>query len=104
MYFALEREASATLLRLTSPECEDGTNRPTRARVLALTSAIAELGAEQEVKPLIITGNHRFFSTGADLDEITSLTGPAAYEFAAMGQRLMNAVTGFPATTFAAVE
>src|SRR3954469_9353098 len=104
MYFALEREVSATLLRLTSPECEDGTNRLTRARVLALTSAIAELGAEQAIKPLIITGNHRFFSAGADLDEITALTGPAAYEFAAMGQRLMNTVAKFPMATFAAVE
>jgi enoyl-CoA hydratase/carnithine racemase len=104
MYFTLEHPESATVLRLTSPECDDGTNRLTRARVLALTSAIAELSAEEEVKPLIITGNHRFFSAGADLDEITTLTGPAAYEFAAMGQRLMNTVAGFPAATFAAVE
>jgi enoyl-CoA hydratase/carnithine racemase len=104
MYFALERHASATVLRLTSPECDDGTNRLTRARVLALTEAVAQLGAESGPRPLIITGNHRFFSAGADLDEITALTGPAAYQFAAMGQRLMNAVASFPAATFAAVE
>src|SRR4051812_32143207 len=104
MYIALERHASATVLRLTSPECEDGTNRLTRARVLALSAAIAELGAEHETKPLIITGNYRFFSAGADLDEITALTGPAAYEFAAMGQRLMNTVSTFPKTTYAAIE
>src|SRR5512141_2525392 len=104
MYFALEREAAATVLRLTSPECEDGTNRLTRTRVLALTSAIAELASEVQPRPLVITGNHRFFSAGADLDEITALTGPAAYEFAAMGQRLMNTVANFPKATYAAVE
>ena len=104
MYFAIEREAAATVLRLTLPECDDGTNRLTRARVLALTSAIAELGAEPEAKPVIITGNRRFFSAGADLDEIAALTGPAAYEFAAMGQRLVNTIAKFPAATFAAVE
>ena len=104
MYFLIEREAAATVLRLKSPECEDGTNRLTRARVLALTKAVAELGCKHEPRPLIITGNHRFFSAGADLDEITRLTGPEAYDFAAMGQRLMNTMASFPAATFAAVE
>src|SRR4051794_6556584 len=102
MYFGLERNEAATVLRLTSPECEDGTNRLTRARVLALTEAVAGLASEVPPRPLIITGNHRFFSAGADLDEITALTGPAAYEFAAMGQRLMNTIANFPAVTFAA--
>ena len=104
MYFALERKAAASVLRLTSPEREDGTNRLTRARVLALTEGIAEIAAERAPRPLVITGNHRFFSAGADLDEITALTGPAAYEFAAMGQELMNTIATFPAATFAAVE
>jgi enoyl-CoA hydratase/carnithine racemase len=104
MYFALEHHAQATVLRLTSPECDDGTNRLTRARVVALTEAVAELASQSEARPLVITGNHRFFSAGADLDEITALTGPAAYEFAAMGQRLMNTIATFPVATFAAVE
>src|SRR4051812_14568244 len=104
MYFTLENHARATVLRLTSPECDDGTNRLSRARVLALTAAIAELGAQVQPKPLVIAGNHRFFSAGADLDEITALTGPAAYEFAAMGQQLMNTIASFPAVTYAAVE
>jgi enoyl-CoA hydratase/carnithine racemase len=104
MYFTLEHHESATVLRLTSPECDDVTNRLTRARVLALTEVVSELGSKPEPRPLIITGNHRFFSAGADLDEITALTGPAAYEFARMGQRLMNTIAKFPAATFAAVE
>lgn len=99
--FSLEHRPHAVVLRLTSQD-KDNTNRLTRARVLALTECIAQLAADP--KPLIITGNEHFFSAGADLAEITALTGPAAYEFAAMGQRLMNAVSSFPAATCAAVH
>lgn len=84
-------------MRLTS---DDGTNRLSRARVSALTLAI-ELLAEHP-KPLIITGNHKFFSAGADLNEIVAL-GSDALEFARMGQRLMRGVDEFPAPVCAAI-
>ncbi len=86
-------------MRLVS---RDGTNRLTRACVLALTAAIDQLAGEP--KALIITGNHKFFSAGAELEEIVALTGPAAYTFAHMGQALMNAIAGFPAPVIAAVS
>ncbi|MGH9523901.1 MAG: enoyl-CoA hydratase/isomerase family protein [Terriglobales bacterium] len=95
--FHVEQMPQANLLRLDSP---DGTNRLTRERVRALTSAIEGLPP----RPLIITGNAHFFSAGADLAEIAALTGPAAYEFAHMGQTLMNAIDRFPATVVAAVS
>ena len=66
----------------------------------ALTLAI-ELLAEHP-KPLIITGNHKFFSAGADLNEIVAL-GSDALEFARMGQRLMRGVDEFPAPVCAAI-
>jgi enoyl-CoA hydratase len=95
--FHVEQLSTVTLLRLIS---SDGTNRLTRERVLALTSAIEQLPP----RPLIITGNERFFSAGAELAEIVALTGPAAYEFSRMGQALMNAVDRFPALVCAAVS
>lgn len=98
-HFELEQRESATILRLSG----DDTNRLTRARVLALTHAARELAGATAPKPLILTGNHHFFSAGADLNEIAQLTGPSAYDFAAMGQTLMNAVANFPAPTYAAV-
>lgn len=97
--FTIERLDRATILGLAGDE----TNRLTRARVLALTDAILRLAEESAPTPLIVTGNQHFFSAGADLNEITALTGPAAYDFAAMGQRLMNAVANFPAPTCAAI-
>jgi enoyl-CoA hydratase/carnithine racemase len=95
--FHVEQLSTVTVLRLIST---DGTNRLTRARVLALTQAIEELPP----RPLIITGNDHFFSAGAELAEISELTGPEAYEFAHVGQAFMNAVDRFPAVVCAAVS
>jgi len=97
---AVEWRAHVAILRLTS---DDETNRLSMARVHALTDAVAQLAAQRPSK-LILTGNHRFFSAGADLHEIAALTGPAALRFAHIGQALMNAVASFPAPTIAAVH
>ncbi len=80
----------------------DGTNKLTRACVLELTAAVEAMAVDP--KALIITGNEHFFSAGADLNEIAELTGPAALDFAKMGQRLMNLIEAFPALTVAAIR
>lgn len=98
--FHLTEETSGVrVLRLQS---DDGTNRLTRACVLALTETVSELALEG--RPLVIAGNPKFFSAGADLREIAALSGPAAYEFSKMGQGLMNAVARFPAPAYAAIH
>ena len=98
--YELERQEDAVILRLVST---DSTNRLTRGRVSALTTAVEQLASEPPSR-LIITGNAHFFSAGADLNEIAALTGPEAFRFAHLGQRLMNAVASFPAPTIAAVH
>jgi enoyl-CoA hydratase/carnithine racemase len=99
IYFQVEHLDPVCILRLVS---EDGTNRLSRACVLALTSIIRDL--EDEVRPLVITGNQKFFSAGAEIAEIAALSGPEAYEFSQMGQDLMNTVERFPAPVLAAVS
>lgn len=86
------------MLRLASA---DGTNRLTRDLVCALTDEMLRLTAEG--RALVICGNQRFFSAGADLKEIGVLGGATAYEFAKMGQALMQVVENFPAPVYAAV-
>ncbi len=98
-YFQVELCDHAAILRLVSP---DGTNRLTRACVLALTAAVHHLA--RDAAALIITGNHKFFSAGAELAEIVALTGPAAYAFSHMGQALMTEIENFPAPVVAAVS
>ena len=97
-FFEIEHTQSATLLRLAST---DGTNRLARACVIALTEAIASLTRKSA---LVIAGNHKFFSVGADLNEIAALTSQEAYEFSASGQLLMNLIADRRATVIAAIE
>ena len=97
--FEPEKIQEIRLLRLIS---DDGTNRLTRGFVLALTKAISELANQS--RPLVIAGNERFFSAGAELREITALDAPSAYEFSKMGQALMSEIENFPAPVYAAIS
>jgi enoyl-CoA hydratase/carnithine racemase len=77
------------------------------ARIRALHRAVQELSAEAEsgkVKRLIITGNDKFFSAGADLNEISQLTAAQAFEFSRGGQALMKAIDQFPVPVTAAIR
>jgi enoyl-CoA hydratase len=98
-FFHLEQHDGVRVLRLQS---NDGTNRLTQACVLALTEAFRDLARNPE--PMIVTGNRKFFSAGADLTEIAALTGPEAYEFSRIGQTLMNTVERFPRHVYAAIS
>lgn len=98
-FFLIQFEPEAIILRLHSG---DGTNRLTRRCVMALHDVMRELCAD--AKPLVIAGNDKFFSAGADLSEIAALNGPSAYDFSHMGQGLMNAIEHFPSPVYAAIS
>jgi enoyl-CoA hydratase/carnithine racemase len=101
---SIKREADAAILQLVS---SDGTNKLGMARIRALHSAIEELKTEAEsgrIKALIITGNSKFFSAGADLNEISELSGPQAFEFSRRGQALMLTIDQFPTPVIAAIR
>ena len=69
--------------------------------------AIQELAPEAEsgqIKTLVITGNSKFFSVGADLNEISQLSGAQAFEFSRRGQALMLMINQFPAPVIAAIR
>jgi enoyl-CoA hydratase/carnithine racemase len=100
-FFQIELDSAASILRLTSP---DGTNRLTRSCVLALTGALTKLKDAPNKRPLIIAGNDKFFSVGANLREIAASTGPEAYNLSAIGQALMNTIASYPAPVTAAIE
>src|SRR6476469_3346509 len=95
-YFEIERKADTTALCIVS---SDGTNKLGMERIRALHKAVEELRAEAEsgiLKRLIITGNDKFFSAGADLNEISALTAAQAFEFSREGQALMQDIDQFP--------
>ena len=73
----------------------------------ALLAAVEQLRTEAEsgqLKSLIFTGNQKFFSAGADLNEISRLSGAEAFEFSKCGQRLTLAVDRFPVPVIAAIR
>ena len=85
----------------------DGANKLGMARIAALHSVVEELRTEAEsgsLNRLIITGNDKFFSAGADLNEISQLTAPQAFEFSRQGQELMLAIDHFPVPVIAAIR
>jgi len=98
-FFSVQLEGEIFRLRLQSG---NGTNRLTRECVLALTEMVQNLTSQ--AYPLVICGNEKFFSAGADLGEIAALDGPSAYRFAQMGQELMGAIESFPAPVFSAIS
>jgi enoyl-CoA hydratase len=100
----LSRESDRAVIQLVSA---DGTNILSLARVAALLAAVERLRVEAEagvLKALIITGNEKFFSVGADLNEISRLSGPEAFEFSQRGQALTLEVDRFPVPVIAAIR
>ncbi|HYL93555.1 MAG TPA: enoyl-CoA hydratase/isomerase family protein [Alphaproteobacteria bacterium] len=102
--YLLHRSQGCAILTLVSP---DGANILTLARVRALHAAVQNFLPEAEsgqLKALIITGNEKFFSAGADLNEIARLTAPKAFEFSKAGQHLTSALASFPVPVFAGIR
>jgi enoyl-CoA hydratase/carnithine racemase len=103
-HFEIVRKEDAVILQLVS---SDGTNKLGLASIIALHQAVEGLKRDAEsgqLKALIIAGNESFFSAGADLNEISRLTGPEALEFSHAGQSLMLAIDRFPVPVIAAVR
>jgi enoyl-CoA hydratase len=97
--FQVEDRPEGFVLRLSSA---DETNRLSRELVVELAEAVKKLAEKK--RPLVITGNEKFFSAGADLNEIAALDGPSGFEFSKMGQELMSLVEDFPAPVAAAIS
>jgi enoyl-CoA hydratase/carnithine racemase len=75
--------------------------------VAALHAAVEKLCAEAErgrLQALIFTGNENFFSAGADLNEISRLSGAEAFAFSQRGQAFTLAVDRFPVPVIAAIR
>jgi enoyl-CoA hydratase/carnithine racemase len=74
-------------------------NRLTIALISSVSSELQQLSG-----PVVITGNERFFSAGADLNEIAQLPRNEALDFALTGQRLMERIERHPAPIAATIS
>lgn len=102
--YVLKRDGQSAVLELT---CSDGTNKLRLGVITALQEIIQQLRSDAEcgkIGSLIITGNEKFFSAGADLNEISRLTAPDALRFSRTGQKLTSLIDNFPVPVIAAIR
>ena len=104
-HYLLEEREECRIVHLVSA---DGMNRMTTARVRALTGLLLNLTDKAfhtaATCPIVICGNAKFFSAGADLNEIAALAAADTLDFAKMGQHLMELIDDFPAPVYAAIS
>jgi enoyl-CoA hydratase/carnithine racemase len=94
----IEQRENAVIVRFTRPEIRN----PLSVIVLdRLESVITGIPGD---RALIFTGSEDVFASGADLREISSVTGSTAREFALRGQSLMSSIDGLPQMTIAAIN
>jgi len=83
--------------------------RPKRLNALSpallaeLVAAAATVGAERDVKVVIVSGQGRAFSAGFDLDAVGQGHGSPA-EQVDLGRRMAEAISAIPALTIAAIH
>ena len=92
------------ILSLTSADETNKLGLPVIQELLGCLTKLHQEADAGAINRLIITGNEKFFSAGADLNEIAQLTGPEAFEFSRLGQRLMLVIDHFPAPVIAAIR
>jgi enoyl-CoA hydratase/carnithine racemase len=99
--FTLGHDGGVLFLTMVSGH---GMNRLTRRKVIALKEEIEGFRSPgAPVLPLVISGDP-IFSAGADLNEISELSGADALAFAKMGWELMNVVATYPTPVYAAID
>ncbi|ALC81956.1 MULTISPECIES: enoyl-CoA hydratase [Bacillus] len=85
-------------------------NRPT-ANALStglleeLSECLDQIEANSDVRAIIICGEGRFFSAGADIKEFTTLANESDYtDLAEKGQQIMERIESFPKPIIAAIH
>ena len=85
-------------------------NRPDKLNVIneqmiyELRVAVDDLVADEQIRVIIITGNGKAFSAGADISQFKTLNGLTAWEFARKGRELMDYIENIPKPTIAMIN
>jgi enoyl-CoA hydratase len=69
-----------------------------------MDSLVAEIGAREDIKVLIITGDGKAFAAGADIAEMAGKTQDQAVQFSKMGQKTFRSLELLPQPVIAAVN
>lgn len=101
-FVKVRKEESYAILMLNRPEVLNAFNTKLRSEVV---SALGELEEAEEVRSIILTGEGRAFSAGADIKEIQTST-PVQYRKKSRlgGNEIYRSVAQFPKPTIAAIN
>ena len=98
----IERDDAVAIVTLARPKALNVLNRQLLAE---LSAAIAQLGAEDDVRALVVTGSgERAFAAGADITEFAALDAEQTRRFAEAGQALFRAIETLGKPSIAAVQ
>jgi enoyl-CoA hydratase len=103
-YYAISVADYRATLTLTSADGANKLGREVIQELLGCVTGLCARADEGEIQRLVIRGNEKFFSVGADLNQIAQLTGPKAFEFSRLGQKLMRSIDQFPVPVIAAIR
>lgn len=98
----LERDGPVALIAVNRPEA---LNAFDTAHLEALLARLREVGADEGVRAIVITGaGERAFIAGADIKEMQGKTPLSAKGFAELGQAVCAAIEGAPQPVIAAIN
>lgn len=98
-FLSIEQVEDSVVICFARPESRNALSLTVLGQIDQALSAAA-----CSAKRIIFTGSGRIFASGADLREVSLLSGPSAAEFARQGQALMNKIASIGVPTVAAIN
>ncbi len=100
-YISIEKDGYFSIIKLNRPE---RLNALSRQLLLELEGAIGLVAKDEETRIVIITGEGRAFSAGADFKEVPPEMSGAEFRASEAGHRVMKALAGLEKITIAAIN
>lgn len=100
-YITWKQEGRVAEIILNRPPA----NALSSALIEEIDAVLDEIGSKSDVRVVLIFGEGRFFSAGADIKEFTTVTsGEEFSKLAARGQRVFERIETFPKPVIAAIH
>ncbi|WP_144463161.1 enoyl-CoA hydratase [Siminovitchia fortis] len=100
-FLSVSKENNAAFIKMERPPA----NALSTAVIRELDRQLDELENDKDVRAILLFGEGRFFSAGADIKEFTEVpNGEAFTELAADGQRVFEKIESFPKPVIAAIH